>query len=343
MQVPFRMPATRVSVSPARPCSIARTTGTPPATAASNRTWRPERPAASSSSGPACAMTCLLAVTTDFPAASARRIHSSAGDRPPISSTSTSTSSASASSMFSVQRTEGSIQSTRLRWTSRLQIDRQLQLRRPQVVQQPRDRAADRSEPGDGDAAGTPRGRAMFARAHADHRATARAEASRSVVSPQLEASSGSVLLHCSALHTMSTSRPGRAGSLHRSTRLAHQRRARRIVVFGPGRVKRPKLNSISYYYEDENIINLTSVRRQPHHSCMHGSTRFASNLTLEVALRGHSRRRRNGRHRPGARPVARGIARRRISDEPGPSLRTRGRPFAFLADHQGPLGVLKF
>ena len=44
--------------------------------------------------------------------------------------------------------------------------DHHLQLRRPQIVQEARDRAADRAEPGDGDAAGTPRDRAMFARAH---------------------------------------------------------------------------------------------------------------------------------------------------------------------------------
>jgi hypothetical protein len=45
--------------------------------------------------------------------------------------------------------------------------DDHLQFRCPEIVQQPRDRAADRAKSGDGDAAGTSRHHAMFARAHA--------------------------------------------------------------------------------------------------------------------------------------------------------------------------------
>ena len=78
-------------------------------------------------------MTCLFAVTTDLPARSARRIQSSAGDRPPINSTSTSTSSPSASSMFSVQRTEGSTQSTRFAIDAAIDDDGELQIGRAPV------------------------------------------------------------------------------------------------------------------------------------------------------------------------------------------------------------------
>ena len=102
------MPATSVSVSPARPLSIARMTGTPPATAPSNRNWQPCAAATAQSAGPACAMTCLFAVTTGMPRSSAARIQRSAGSSPPMSSTKTSAPPSRASSTDSVHRTRSS-------------------------------------------------------------------------------------------------------------------------------------------------------------------------------------------------------------------------------------------
>src|SRR5438093_639843 len=101
--VPFRMATMRVMRSPARPSPMARTIGIAPPTAPSNRSWRPWRAAKLRSGAPSRAMTCLFAVTTDLPAASAARIHSAAGSRPPIASTMTSASLWSTSSTRSVQ------------------------------------------------------------------------------------------------------------------------------------------------------------------------------------------------------------------------------------------------
>ena len=78
--------------------------GMPPATDAPNSSRLPIFRARSSSSGPGSEISSLLAVTTDLPARSALRTHSPAGSRPPISSTTTSTSDDSTSSIFSVQR-----------------------------------------------------------------------------------------------------------------------------------------------------------------------------------------------------------------------------------------------
>ena len=70
--VPFTIPNTFVISVAARLSWITRITGTTPATAASKRSWTPALRAASNSSSPCCATSCLLAVTTWRPAASAR-------------------------------------------------------------------------------------------------------------------------------------------------------------------------------------------------------------------------------------------------------------------------------
>ena len=67
-------------------------------------------------------MSCLFAVTTDFPALSARRIRSPAGSSPPISSTTMSASDAMTASKLSVQSTPAGTQSTFFRSTPRLQM-----------------------------------------------------------------------------------------------------------------------------------------------------------------------------------------------------------------------------
>src|SRR5579864_2196079 len=67
-------------------------------------------------------MTCLLAVTTDLPDASAFRIHTPAGSSPPMSSTTMSTSDESTSLMSSVHLIAVESQSTRLRCTLRLRM-----------------------------------------------------------------------------------------------------------------------------------------------------------------------------------------------------------------------------
>src|SRR5579862_1551461 len=60
-------------------------------------------------------MSCLFAVTTDFPHASALRTQAAAGSRPPISSTITSASDARTTSKLSVQATrDGSHETRRL-------------------------------------------------------------------------------------------------------------------------------------------------------------------------------------------------------------------------------------
>src|SRR6266567_857400 len=67
-------------------------------------------------------MSCLLAVTTDFPDCSARRTHSPAGSRPPMSSTTISASEERTPAMSSVQWMFFETQSTCLRLTPRLQM-----------------------------------------------------------------------------------------------------------------------------------------------------------------------------------------------------------------------------
>jgi hypothetical protein len=62
-------------------------------------------------------MSCLFAVTTDFPDISAPLTQSYAGRKPPTSSMTMLTSAASTSSADSVQVTEAGTQSTRLRAT----------------------------------------------------------------------------------------------------------------------------------------------------------------------------------------------------------------------------------
>ena len=70
--VPLTIPKTLVISVAARLSWITRMIGTAPATAASKRSWTPLSRAASNSSSPNCAMSCLLAVTTWRPARSAR-------------------------------------------------------------------------------------------------------------------------------------------------------------------------------------------------------------------------------------------------------------------------------
>ena len=70
--VPLTIPNTFVISVAARLSWITRMTGTTPATAASKRSWTPASRAASKSSSPNWAMSCLLAVTTWRPARRAR-------------------------------------------------------------------------------------------------------------------------------------------------------------------------------------------------------------------------------------------------------------------------------
>ena len=60
-------------------------------------------------------MSCLFAVTTDLPDFSALRIHSPAGSRPPMSSTTMCASDERTSLISSVQRIAGESEPTRLR------------------------------------------------------------------------------------------------------------------------------------------------------------------------------------------------------------------------------------
>ena len=78
--------------------------------------------ASASSSTPCVEMSCLLAVTTDLPASSDRRIRSPAGSSPPISSTTMSASDATTASKLSVHSTSAGTQSTFFRSMPRLQI-----------------------------------------------------------------------------------------------------------------------------------------------------------------------------------------------------------------------------
>src|SRR5690348_17143467 len=95
-------------------------TGTPPATEAPNSNWQPFSAATADSSGPKCAMSCLFAVTTDFPASSAAAIHERAGSTPPTTSTRTSASPLNTASTSSVQQTDESTHETRFLCTLRL-------------------------------------------------------------------------------------------------------------------------------------------------------------------------------------------------------------------------------
>src|ERR1019366_4981556 len=114
------MPQIRKSSSPANPSCSPEITGTPPATDAPNWICRFICRARPINSGPQCAINCLLAVTTDLPEVSARRIQSSVGSRPPITSTTMSAFDDKMSSIFSVHCTEEGSQSTFFRATLRL-------------------------------------------------------------------------------------------------------------------------------------------------------------------------------------------------------------------------------
>ena len=100
--VPLTMPATRSTVSPARDWVSGRMTGIAPATAASKyrSTWACS--AAWASSPVDCAISALLAVTTDLPFSRAVSIALRAGSTGPITSTTTSTSSRETSSSMSL-------------------------------------------------------------------------------------------------------------------------------------------------------------------------------------------------------------------------------------------------
>ena len=96
-------------------------------------------------------MTCLFAVTTDLPASSARRIHSSAGVRPPISSTITSTSSVRTSDEVVGPADRRRDPVDPLARDIAIADCHQLELTRLQVEHQPRHGLADGSESHDGD------------------------------------------------------------------------------------------------------------------------------------------------------------------------------------------------
>src|SRR3954454_23872995 len=102
------MPRTRRISLAARSAASGERTGIPPATAASKRNDALEPRAISSSSGPWWATTCLLAVTTGFPAPRAAAIRVRAGSSPPITSMRTSLSgSATRWAGASVRRSPG--------------------------------------------------------------------------------------------------------------------------------------------------------------------------------------------------------------------------------------------
>src|SRR5271169_928243 len=114
------MPRILNSSSPPSPSCNPEITGTPPATDAPNWIcwfiWR----ARLINSSPERTINCLLAVTTDLPEVRARRIQSSVGCRPPITSTTISALEDRTSSILSVHSTEEGSQSTFLRATLRL-------------------------------------------------------------------------------------------------------------------------------------------------------------------------------------------------------------------------------
>ena len=85
--VPLTMPMMRRTGSPASDSRSARTSGMPPATAASKRRSHPAASAALNTSAPTLASSSLFAVTTGLPCLSAVRISSRAGSMPPMTST----------------------------------------------------------------------------------------------------------------------------------------------------------------------------------------------------------------------------------------------------------------
>ena len=101
------MPMMRRIGSPRRLSRSARTSGIPPATAASKSRSTPCRSAAWNSSTPTLASSSLLAVTTGLPAASAVVISSRAGSMPPMTSTTRSTSGSATTSWASRVSTPG--------------------------------------------------------------------------------------------------------------------------------------------------------------------------------------------------------------------------------------------
>src|SRR6516225_833998 len=82
--VPLTIPCTRSIGVAESDSSSRRTTGTAPATAASNRSLTSCSRAVSNSSSPCCESSCLLALTTSFPACMARSRYSRAGSMPQI-------------------------------------------------------------------------------------------------------------------------------------------------------------------------------------------------------------------------------------------------------------------
>ena len=88
--VPLTIPWMRSTCAPASDSRSTRTTGTTPATAASNPRCTPRSRASVHSSSPRRESSCLFAVTTWRPPSSARRTYSNAGSTPPISSTTSS-------------------------------------------------------------------------------------------------------------------------------------------------------------------------------------------------------------------------------------------------------------
>src|ERR1035437_4336818 len=120
------MPLKRVILSPERPCSMPAITGTPPATAAPCISWTLCFAASRDRPTPRYAISCLLAVTADLPAAKHLRSQPSAGTRPPINSTTISARELRMSSRFSAHTTEPGARrgasEVRLRSTLRLKI-----------------------------------------------------------------------------------------------------------------------------------------------------------------------------------------------------------------------------
>ena len=113
--VPLTIPMTRRIGSPRRLSRRLRTSGMPPATAASKSRSTPWWSAASNSSTPTLASSSLLAVTTGLRAASAAAISSRAGSMPPMTSTTMSTSGSATTSGASLVRTPGPSSTSRSR------------------------------------------------------------------------------------------------------------------------------------------------------------------------------------------------------------------------------------
>jgi hypothetical protein len=87
--VPLTMPRTAVTSLAIIDSRSTLTTGIAAQTLASKRSWTPLASAAANSSAPWRASSCLLAVTTDLPAAKSSSIHSRVGETPPITSATT--------------------------------------------------------------------------------------------------------------------------------------------------------------------------------------------------------------------------------------------------------------